>query len=145
MVAGAGWAISTARIIKYAFRPSTVRRTLATVVRSGPPVVHEQAIRLRQYQEECIQSVLSYLGKGHKRLGISLATGSGKTVGLLSRRLLTYADILVGDLYSTNWPYSFKRKCKPDPHSRPPTRARATSRPALRASVSYQEHRDRDG
>lgn len=38
------------------------------------------AIRLRNYQEECIQSVLSYLDKGHKRLGISLATGSGKTV-----------------------------------------------------------------
>lgn len=39
-------------------------------------------IRLRQYQEECIQSVLTYLEKGHKRLGISLATGSGKTVSL---------------------------------------------------------------
>jgi len=38
------------------------------------------AIRLRQYQEECIQSVLSYLDHGQKRLGISLATGSGKTV-----------------------------------------------------------------
>lgn len=37
-------------------------------------------ITLRNYQEECIQSVLSYLGKGHKRLGVSLATGSGKTV-----------------------------------------------------------------
>ncbi|KAI9846595.1 MAG: hypothetical protein M1837_003836 [Sclerophora amabilis] len=37
-------------------------------------------IRLREYQEECIQSVLSYLEKGHRRLGISLATGSGKTV-----------------------------------------------------------------
>ncbi|KAI4204479.1 MAG: hypothetical protein LQ348_001284 [Seirophora lacunosa] len=37
-------------------------------------------IRLRDYQEECIQSVLSYLKKGHKRLGVSLATGSGKTV-----------------------------------------------------------------
>ncbi|KAI9718531.1 MAG: hypothetical protein M1812_003982 [Candelaria pacifica] len=37
-------------------------------------------IRLRQYQEECIQSVLSHLEKGHKRLGVSLATGSGKTV-----------------------------------------------------------------
>ncbi|KAL8952840.1 MAG: hypothetical protein Q9222_001275 [Ikaeria aurantiellina] len=37
-------------------------------------------VRLRDYQEECIQSVLSYLEKGHKRLGISLATGSGKTV-----------------------------------------------------------------
>ena len=37
-------------------------------------------IRLREYQEECIQAVLSNLGKGHKRLGVSLATGSGKTV-----------------------------------------------------------------
>ncbi|KAI9805974.1 MAG: hypothetical protein M1825_000588 [Sarcosagium campestre] len=37
-------------------------------------------VQLRQYQEDCIQSVLSYLNKGHKRLGISLATGSGKTV-----------------------------------------------------------------
>jgi ATP-dependent helicase IRC3 len=37
-------------------------------------------IKLREYQEECIQAVLSYLDAGHKRLGISLATGSGKTV-----------------------------------------------------------------
>ncbi|KAL8806165.1 MAG: hypothetical protein Q9200_005150 [Gallowayella weberi] len=44
---------------------------------SSPP---SPATRLRNYQEECIQSVLSYLNKGHKRLGISLATGSGKTV-----------------------------------------------------------------
>ena len=38
------------------------------------------AIKLRDYQEECLKSVLSYLRNGHKRLGISLATGSGKTV-----------------------------------------------------------------
>ena len=45
------------------------------------PVLNKQSgIQLRQYQEECIQSVLSYLKDGHKRLGISLATGSGKTV-----------------------------------------------------------------
>ncbi|OTB03304.1 hypothetical protein M426DRAFT_74070 [Hypoxylon sp. CI-4A] len=37
-------------------------------------------IRLRDYQEECIQSVLNSLKNGHKRLGISLATGAGKTV-----------------------------------------------------------------
>lgn len=42
--------------------------------------VAKTAIRLRPYQDECIQSVLSYLEKGEKRLGISLATGSGKTV-----------------------------------------------------------------
>ncbi len=37
-------------------------------------------VLLRDYQEECIQSVLASLGVGHKRLGISLATGAGKTV-----------------------------------------------------------------
>ncbi|KAK0714916.1 P-loop containing nucleoside triphosphate hydrolase protein [Lasiosphaeris hirsuta] len=39
-----------------------------------------QRILLRSYQEECIRSVLTSFEKGHKRLGISLATGSGKTV-----------------------------------------------------------------
>ena len=37
-------------------------------------------IVLRDYQEEAIQSVLKYLDEGHRRLGISLATGAGKTV-----------------------------------------------------------------
>ncbi|KAK8217203.1 putative ATP-dependent helicase IRC3 [Zalaria obscura] len=32
------------------------------------------------YQEDCIRAVLDHLKKGDKRLGISLATGSGKTV-----------------------------------------------------------------
>lgn len=45
---------------------------------SPPPIV------LRDYQEECIQSVLHYLDQGHNRLGVSLATGSGKTVRILS-------------------------------------------------------------
>lgn len=43
-------------------------------------------IRLREYQEECIKSVLSYLENGHKRLGVSLATGSGKTVGYVQNQ-----------------------------------------------------------
>jgi ATP-dependent helicase IRC3 len=45
-----------------------------------PPAVAPPKIQLREYQEECIQAVLSYLHAGHKRLGVSLATGSGKTV-----------------------------------------------------------------
>ncbi|KAH8889688.1 P-loop containing nucleoside triphosphate hydrolase protein [Thozetella sp. PMI_491] len=64
---GLGWSTSIHTA------PGTPNRT------SQPPGLG-QPIRLRDYQEECIQSVLSSLGKGHKRLGISLATGSGKTV-----------------------------------------------------------------
>lgn len=39
-------------------------------------------VKLRDYQEECIQTVLAAFEQGHKRVGISLATGSGKTVRL---------------------------------------------------------------
>ncbi|CAK1361092.1 putative ATP-dependent helicase IRC3 [Cercospora beticola] len=39
-----------------------------------------QKVQLRPYQQESIQSVLEYIAKGEKRLAISLATGSGKTV-----------------------------------------------------------------
>lgn len=63
-----------------AFASHSQRRSLAALVAEAQPVVREEAIRLRQYQEECIQSVLSYLKDGHKRLGVSLATGSGKTI-----------------------------------------------------------------
>ena len=38
------------------------------------------AIQLRPYQEESITSVLTSLAHGARRLGLSLATGSGKTV-----------------------------------------------------------------
>lgn len=48
-----------------------------TVTSPHKPVV------LRDYQEECIQAVLSHLGQGYKRMGVSLATGSGKTVSTL--------------------------------------------------------------
>jgi len=37
-------------------------------------------VQLRDYQEECIQAVLASFRHGGKRLGISLATGAGKTV-----------------------------------------------------------------
>lgn len=37
-------------------------------------------VQLRDYQEECIQAVLASFRDGGKRLGISLATGAGKTV-----------------------------------------------------------------
>ncbi|KAI0132345.1 P-loop containing nucleoside triphosphate hydrolase protein [Xylariales sp. AK1849] len=58
---------------------STIRWAAAAPVTAT--AVHPfQQVHLRDYQEECIQSVLSSLALGHKRLGISLATGAGKTV-----------------------------------------------------------------
>lgn len=39
-----------------------------------------QQVQLRDYQIECIQAVVSAFKNGHKRVGISLATGGGKTV-----------------------------------------------------------------
>ena len=59
---------------------SLVLRRYATASSIVSPVGPPLKIRLRQYQEECIQAVLSHLDQGHKRLGVSLATGSGKTV-----------------------------------------------------------------
>lgn len=74
------WSLRTTRVVHTVFSPGLRRRTLASVVDGTPPIQREEAIRLRQYQEDCIQSVLAYLQNGHKRLGVSLATGSGKTV-----------------------------------------------------------------
>ncbi|KFY05141.1 hypothetical protein O988_00230 [Pseudogymnoascus sp. VKM F-3808] len=70
---------------KLQHRATFLTRCIATATSSPAdalePVINPPSgIRLRQYQEECIQSVLSYLDRGHKRMGVSLATGSGKTV-----------------------------------------------------------------
>ncbi|KAL9130528.1 MAG: hypothetical protein Q9217_001296 [Psora testacea] len=53
---------------------------IAPTTAPDPVAIPNASIRLRKYQEECIQSVLAYVRNGQKRLGISLATGSGKTV-----------------------------------------------------------------
>lgn len=55
-------------------------RVAAPTLPPPPPPAAPLKITLREYQEECIQAVLSYINAGHKRLGVSLATGSGKTV-----------------------------------------------------------------
>ncbi|KAL4865355.1 hypothetical protein BDV12DRAFT_150037 [Aspergillus spectabilis] len=54
------------------------QRWNSTAAAASP--LQSPTIKLRDYQEECIQSVLDHVGQDHKRLGISLATGSGKTV-----------------------------------------------------------------
>ncbi|KAH7238591.1 P-loop containing nucleoside triphosphate hydrolase protein [Fusarium tricinctum] len=58
----------------FVLKPQTFR-AFASAVAHEPP-----KLQLRDYQEECIESVLTSLENGHKRVGISLATGSGKTV-----------------------------------------------------------------
>ncbi|KAG0649265.1 ATP-dependent helicase irc3 [Hyphodiscus hymeniophilus] len=56
-------------------------RQFATAASKIQPAVNAPfKIQLRKYQEECIQAVLTNLKEGHKRLGVSLATGAGKTV-----------------------------------------------------------------
>ncbi|KAI4208982.1 MAG: hypothetical protein LQ351_008044 [Letrouitia transgressa] len=66
--------------IHYALSKAFRSRRLIHQLQSPPVRAPSVAVRLREYQEECIQSVLHHLEKGHRRLGISLATGSGKTV-----------------------------------------------------------------
>ena len=82
-----------------ALHPS-VSRHYATVTRgrkpaSKPTTTTQQKIaakeqssklKLRVYQEHAIQSVLQALKRGQRRVGISLATGSGKTVGIPTQK-----------------------------------------------------------
>ncbi|KAF4976397.1 hypothetical protein FZEAL_6926 [Fusarium zealandicum] len=58
----------------FAIRPRAFKAFASTVAHGAPK------LQLRDYQEECITSVLESIKNGHKRVGISLATGSGKTV-----------------------------------------------------------------
>lgn len=74
------WPDASVRLQNHTFsgpRPAGIRHW------SSSQICHQNAaprIQLRPYQEESIQSVLDALKSGEKRLGISLATGSGKTV-----------------------------------------------------------------
>lgn len=62
-------------------RPSTVNAGRCDrLISTAGAVQLAPKIQLRPYQEESIEAVLRYLENGQKRLGISLATGSGKTV-----------------------------------------------------------------
>src|SRR5438105_1828163 len=68
---------------------STITHTKArkpTKVSQIPPLIAPSALSpapsrpLRPYQEECIEACLTAIAEGKRRIGISLATGAGKTV-----------------------------------------------------------------
>ncbi|KAG6039525.1 hypothetical protein E4U41_002495 [Claviceps citrina] len=56
------------------------RRAITPYRAFTAPLTLDAKPKLRDYQQDCIDSVISSLKRGHKRVGISLATGSGKTV-----------------------------------------------------------------
>ena len=81
--------------LDYQPRVSRLATTVASPVpRSG--TLPNASFALRDYQEECIQSILSYFDRGGRRAGISLATGSGKTVPPpISRMFLLPTFVLI--------------------------------------------------
>lgn len=81
--AGAVWRLSSSLIRNYSqplIRHASLRQFSANAHRQAEVNRPPSQLQLRDYQEECIQAVVSSLENGHKRLGISLATGAGKTV-----------------------------------------------------------------
>ncbi|OAA61428.1 DEAD/DEAH box helicase [Cordyceps fumosorosea ARSEF 2679] len=73
-------------IAKCLLRPGAeTRNPVVTVLahriaQASTTTAKPQKPQLRDYQQDCIRSVVNSLKSGQKRIGISLATGSGKTV-----------------------------------------------------------------
>src|SRR5277367_6192139 len=118
------WLTKTTKSLHAVSMPSVWHRTLATAVDASPRSIPHEVIRLREYQEECIQSVLSYLKDGHNRLGISLATGSGKTV--IFTQLVDRVS-------------SSKRSSKANTHPGPSTRTGGTGCSSLQEGIPWEE------
>lgn len=50
----------------------------------SPRYAHSTALKLRPYQEACLESCLDALNEGYTKIGVSLPTGAGKTVVFVS-------------------------------------------------------------
>jgi primosomal protein N' len=71
--------------VKLSLKPAKPKRKaprISDITRLIPPApLNPPPSRpLRPYQEECVEAVLTAINEGKRRLGISLATGAGKTV-----------------------------------------------------------------
>lgn len=131
------WKLASSIALPRLYATKTTTSSLVEPV--GPPL----KIRLRQYQEECIQAVLSNLERGHKRLGISLATGSGKTVRTFRNFVGMYTDRLQGYFYSTHRPReTSRRRSRPDSDSGPSTRTGRAGSSPLHQCLPYEISRD---
>jgi hypothetical protein len=142
--------IARPRVVRIPWRPTfyqlqnrlnTTLAPIPTHTPTSPPIV------LRDYQEECIQAVLDHIAQGHQRLGISLATGAGKTVR--TNFLYTSAPTdhcRPGHLHATHRTYPTSQWIRgQDSDRRPPSRARRPSRATLSSRLSGPHRRHRNG
>lgn len=122
----------------------TSKRLVSTTATNPQGANPAGGIQLRDYQEESIQSVLDHLGQGHNRLGLSLATGSGKTVcSERSSILCANTDRVtphVGRLHPINQPHpTTKWHGGPNHHHRASQGAGRAGRAPLPTRVSRQD------
>lgn len=125
----------------FVIKPQTFRAfasVKASTSTSTSTIAHEPPkLQLRDYQEECIDSVLNSLQNGQKRVGVSLATGSGKTVGSIFNSTTNQLINLQGHFHSTHRENSTsKRECAADTNLGSSSRACGASSEPLPAPVS---------
>ena len=80
-------AVTRTRLRSYATAVPTGKETVPAALplllpHDTPAPIVLPSIQLRQYQLDCIDAVLNAFEDGKRQVGVSLATGSGKTVSM---------------------------------------------------------------